>query len=177
MNTLKRKLTAILLTFAMLFSLMPALPQAAEAKSGDRTVPGEYVTMEYGYGSSNKQITVNVYLEGQEGIVDTLQITDGASTNNDITISINEGVDYEFAGRDGVTVDWNGTAGSYSKEDMTRDLKTFTCHLDTGIADNYVFNITLRTPQERAEVGGSGVYEDAGEIDFRAYPVQLLKML
>lgn len=31
MNTLKRKLTAILLTFAMLFSLMPALPQAAEA--------------------------------------------------------------------------------------------------------------------------------------------------
>ena len=31
MNTLKRKLTAILLTFAMLFSLMPVLPQAAEA--------------------------------------------------------------------------------------------------------------------------------------------------
>ena len=31
MNTLKRKLTAILLTFAMLFSLMPALPQTAEA--------------------------------------------------------------------------------------------------------------------------------------------------
>ena len=34
MNTLKRKLTAILLTFAMLFSLMPALPQAAEAAEG-----------------------------------------------------------------------------------------------------------------------------------------------
>ena len=34
MNTLKRKLTAILLTFAMLFSLMPALPQAAEAANG-----------------------------------------------------------------------------------------------------------------------------------------------
>ena len=31
MNTLKRKLTAILLTFAMLFSLMPVLPQTAEA--------------------------------------------------------------------------------------------------------------------------------------------------
>lgn len=177
MNTLKRKLTAILLTFAMLFSLMPALPQTAEAKSGDHTASNKYVTMKYGYGSANKQITVNVYIEGQEGIVDTLQITDGASTNNDITISLNEGVDYEFAGRDGVTVDWDDTDGSYSEEDMTRDLKTFTCHLETGIADNYVFSITLRTPQERADVGESGAYEGTSEIDFRAYPVQLLKML
>ncbi len=177
MNTLKRKLTAILLTFAMLFSLMPALPQTAEAKSGDHTASNNYVTMKYGYGSANKQITVNVYIEGQEGIVDTLQITDGASTNNDITISLNEGVDYEFAGRDGVTVDWDDTDGSYSEEDMTRDLKTFTCHLETGIADKYVFSITLRTPQERADVGESGAYEGTSEIDFRAYPVQLLKML
>ena len=35
MNTFKRKLTAILLTFAMLFSLMPVLPQAAEAAQNE----------------------------------------------------------------------------------------------------------------------------------------------
>lgn len=48
MNTLKRKLTAILLTFAMLFSLMPVLPQAAEAAGGDmETVSNEYIDFSY----------------------------------------------------------------------------------------------------------------------------------
>ena len=46
MNTLKRKLTAILLTFAMLFSLMPALPQAAEARDFG-LVENEYITYQY----------------------------------------------------------------------------------------------------------------------------------
>lgn len=45
MNTLKRKLTAILLTFAMLFSLMPALPQTAEAANG--FVENEWFSLEY----------------------------------------------------------------------------------------------------------------------------------
>lgn len=50
MNTLKRKLTAILLTFAMLFSLMPALPQAAEAAEGN--VQNSYIRYEYETSSS-----------------------------------------------------------------------------------------------------------------------------
>ncbi len=45
MNTLKRKLTAILLTFAMLFSLMPALPQAAEA--ADENASNDSFSIQY----------------------------------------------------------------------------------------------------------------------------------
>lgn len=65
MNTLKRKLTAILLTFAMLFSLMPALPQAAEA-ADETTVNNDIIRVEYtANGAANS--TVEVTVQDEEG--------------------------------------------------------------------------------------------------------------
>lgn len=64
MNTLKRKLTAILLTFAMLFSLMPALPQAAEAAYDPTTEENELIQVEYvANGAANKNVNVIVQNE------------------------------------------------------------------------------------------------------------------
>ena len=87
MNTLKRKLTAILLTFAMLFSLMPALPQAAEAA----TVQGAgYVTLSYeNNGAINdKTITVHVMLNDTE--VDSFSISDAKTADNHVSITVND---------------------------------------------------------------------------------------
>ena len=88
MNTLKRKLTAILLTFAMLFSLMPALPQAAEAA----TAQGQsgYVTLSYeNNGAINdKTITVHVMLNDTE--VDSFSISDAKTADNHVSITVND---------------------------------------------------------------------------------------
>ena len=66
MNTLKRKLTAILLTFAMLFSLMPAFPQAAEAALDKTTVNNDAIQVEYtANGAFNS--TVEVMVQDEEG--------------------------------------------------------------------------------------------------------------
>lgn len=58
MNTLKRKLTAILLTFAMLFSLMPVLPQTAEAAEAQGN---GYVTLSYDNEGAIEKILLLMY--------------------------------------------------------------------------------------------------------------------
>ena len=66
MNTLKRKLTAILLTLAMLLSLMPAFPQAAEAALDKTTVNNDAIQVEYtANGAFNS--TVEVMVQDEEG--------------------------------------------------------------------------------------------------------------
>lgn len=65
MNTLKRKLTAILLTFAMLFSLMPALPQAAEA-ADQTTVNNDLIQVDY-VANGAVESNVNVYVKNEQG--------------------------------------------------------------------------------------------------------------
>ncbi len=66
MNTLKRKLTAALLTLAMLLSLMPAFPQAAEAALDKTTVNNDAIQVEYtANGAFNS--TVEVMVQDEEG--------------------------------------------------------------------------------------------------------------
>lgn len=92
MNTLKRKLTAILLTFAMLFSLMPVLPQTAEAAEAQGN---GYVTLSYdNEGAIEKNITVNVFYDGNQ--VDTFSVNDAKAAGNSIKIAVNNPNEYEI---------------------------------------------------------------------------------
>lgn len=102
MNTLKRKLTAILLTFAMLFSLMPALPQAAEAAEPTSVQSGNgYITFGYEHkGTAKRNIKVNVYMDGS--LVDSASVDDARSSDNQLWLEVNDKDAYEIAGADGV---------------------------------------------------------------------------
>lgn len=65
MYTKKRKLTAILLVLAMLFTLMPALPQAAEARDYG-SLENDYITYQYpkpATGVDSAKGTVNVIVQ------------------------------------------------------------------------------------------------------------------
>ena len=177
MNTLKRKLTAILLTFAMLFSLMPALPQAAEA--AQKTTAGQYVTMEYkevGAGVLEpNSIVVNVFIEGREAAVETLTVNDAGITDNHITINVN-GSDYEIAGRAGVSMDASGASLDVPPWNLNMDLNEFSTTWTSGQGSTLTINLTLREPVGTA-AEENGHYEGNATVEFRAYDEQIFKML
>ena len=177
MNTLKRKLTAILLTFAMLFSLMPALPQAAEA--AQKTTAGQYVTMEYkevGAGVLEpNSIVVNVFIEGRETAVETLTVNDAGITDNNITINVN-GSDYEIAGRTGVSMDASGASLDVPPWNLNMDLNEFSTTWTSGHGSTLTINLTLREPVGTA-TEENGHYEGTATVEFRAYDEQIFKML
>lgn len=184
MNTLKRKLTAILLTFAMLFSLMPALPQAAEAATGQSSQQGKFVTLDYSTGTANLTMTVNVYLEGyeNEGPIDTITVNDAASAHNQITISVNNDQNYEIVDQNGVSVTYDQvlSGAEFSSETMSSDLKSYSCTMNTAQstgADKFVFTVILREPEKRAETP-NGIEDDiTATVYFRAYDHEMLKLL
>ena len=180
MNTLKRKLTAILLTFAMLFSLMPALPQTAEAADGDGYVTGDYVTLTYKTPQSPvlkpNTINLNVYLEGESDPVQTVTVEDSAITNNNITAFVSNS-DYEIAGENGLDINWtsnvNPTWSLNENLDMVNILWTNAGGFEMNI------NITLRaaqTPPTTPETP-NGIYQDRALVEYRFYDPQLLKMI
>ena len=184
MNTLKRKLTAILLTFAMLFSLMPALPQAAEAATGQSSQQGEIVTLDYSTGTADLTMTVNVYLEGQENEqpIDTIIVNDAASSDNHIKISVRSDQNYEIVDRNGVSVTYDEdlSGASFSSETMPSDLKSYSCTMNTAPntgADNFVFTVILREPEKRAETPNGVEDNIAATVYFRAYDHEMLKLL
>lgn len=184
MNTLKRKLTAILVTFAMLFSLMPALPQAAEAATGQSSQQGKIVTLDYSTGTANLTMTVKVYLEGQENEqpIETIIVNNAASSNNQIKISVNNDQSYEIADRNGVNVTYDEDySGAYfSSETMPSDLKSYSCTMNTAPntgADNFVFTVILREPEKRAETPNGVEGSTAASPQFRAYDAEIMKLL
>ena len=65
MNTLKRKLTAILLTFAMLFSLMPAMPQAAEAATSSKE--NDLLKVDYYTQLGDQDRSIDVIVQTSDG--------------------------------------------------------------------------------------------------------------
>ena len=175
MNTLKRKLTAILLTFAMLLSLMPAFPQAAEAATTVVSKNG-YVAVEYTDEiAGNEHFTVNVYLDGT--IVDTVDITDRQNASGNITVKVNND-QYEIAGRAGVSTDVEGL-GATPKPDVDMSLQSVSCLWTPVVNDHLTINVTLRSDKmERPTVTDNGIYEeDDATIGYRFYDSQIFKML
>ncbi|MEE0207397.1 MAG: hypothetical protein UEX93_11120 [Peptococcaceae bacterium] len=88
MNTLKRKLTAILLTFAMLFSLMPALPQAAEAATS--SMENDWIKVDYYTRPGDQDRSIDVIVQTSDGEqLTSLNISDynwGVAETDTITL-------------------------------------------------------------------------------------------
>lgn len=180
MNTLKRKLTAFLLVFAMLFSLMPALPQAAEAADGDGYVSGDYVTLTYKTPQSPvnpNTIHLNVYIEGQAEPVQTATVNDVAITSNNITAYVSNN-EYEIAGEDGVDISWSGNQITTSW-DVNDNLDMVNILWTNWGGSEVNIDITLRTAQTPPVTADtpSGIYQGGGLVEYRFYDPQLLKMI
>ena len=157
MNTLKRKLTAILLTFAMLFSLIPALPQAAEA--ADQSQVGEYVTLSYGSGDSN--ITVNVMLNGE--VKDSFSVSNVSPLANNIKITVNDSTLYEIE-------DVQTSRGSVTQESVNPSQASFLW----TFAGNPTITVTLCEPYQAPEINDPIGYTS---ISYHISYNQLLKMM
>ncbi len=164
MNTLKRKLTAILLTFAMLFSLMPALPQAAEAA----TVQGNagYVTLSYDNdGLQDRTITVNVMLADQQ--VDTIVVKDAKAATNQLSITV-DNLEYELNGENAVSVNKDAAITSDS---VAANFRSWS-GLFTG--NDITITVNLREKQDRP-LTPEGIYK--GYAEYRLYGLQTMKLL
>ena len=179
MHTKKRKFTAILLVLAMLFTLMPALPQAAEAAESGQVV-GEYVTMTYGKPQTpveNNTINLNVYIEGQEKPVQTASVSDVAITSNEIAVYVSNN-EYEIAGVDGATVSATGHSVTLDKN-VNQNLDMLSILWTNFGGQTLSIDITLRDAQTppTTPVTPSGVYQEGGLVEFRFYDPQLFKMI
>ena len=158
MNTLKRKLTAILLTFAMLFSLMPALPQAAEA--ADQSKPGQYVTLNYETGTRDYNIDVQVYLNNE--YQETISVTDARATDDNISIVVNDSSQYVI----GMVVSDNVVAFP----EMKLDLSAWSCR-----ATETNLNIEVYLAEKNGPGTPNGV--ETGPHTYKLQDVQIGKIL
>lgn len=173
MNTFKRKLTAILLTFAMLFSLMPVLPQAAEAAQNEVSGKNGYISLSYeNEGALEKNITVNAILDGE--IVDTISVSDAKASMNNISVSVNDLSQYEIAGWNGVT--YTSNTGAQFTNHVNETLQTWSGIWEASANDDLEINVTIREPLPHPDII-NGVYDGGADIDFRTYEPELLKML
>lgn len=175
MNTLKRKLTAILLTFAMLFSLMPALPQAAEAADGEMdSRQNDYIKFEYQtpyIDDDNEDLEIKVIdASSNRQLGETITINNYgrvlADTGKENVITVLQPERYEiesvgFSG--GVLTDWLN---------ITFDKAIF----DLTIAKKQTITIVLRAASEKPNVPEEIVGDTPSRI-YRIYDDQVLKML
>ena len=171
MNTLKRKLTAILLTFAMLFSLMPALPQAAEAVGNEQ----QYVEIAYDKNSpleEAKSITVNVYVDNAESPNQIIRVDDASPAYNKVQLTVLG--KYEIAGDDAVTTAGETGQIAVTEEKVSADFKSWSCRYsgDNGL----IINVNLRSPLAHPDMPG-GYYDGDTTIEFRTYNHEILKMI
>ena len=167
MNTLKRKLTAILLTFAMLFSLMPALPQAAEA-ADQTTVKNELIQVEYvANGAANKN--VNVIVQNEDGE----QLTEEPLRLENIVSGTPYQVKVTVLDNDYVVKNMSGDSGhfyifDYSYANQTADAEW--AYMD----DEATLTVTV-APLSHPAISDEITF--GSTLDYRIYENQLLKMI
>ena len=80
---MKRRIIAALMALCLCIGLLPATALAA---SGSNTANGSYVSLDYGTGTANLKITVNVFYDGEQ--VDTFTVNDGAKSGNEMEIRL-----------------------------------------------------------------------------------------
>ena len=165
MNTLKRKLTAILLTFAMLFSLMPALPQTAEAAEGN--VRNDYILYEYETSSSAELFGhVDVIVQDSNGnqLGETLQIDNYYKTyvSTDSITVLDDNYEIE---------DIQVSDGVVTRKDVKPDQSTFAW---TFSGDSATLTITLCEPYQAPEIKDPIGYS---AVSYHISYNQLLKMM
>lgn len=164
MNTLKRKLTAILLTFAMLLSLMPAMPQAAEAAT-TATSNNEMFSFSYELGRK----TLNIEVKDTDGqLLDTLTV-DNFLAKSIATFKLNN-KDYQI-----VSVQ---AADNLNANEQTlysdRHQYSFSTSIPT-LDDSSSLTITVQ-PYDGPEISEI-IYNATATRTYRLYDDQIFKMI
>ncbi len=162
-----KKSLSWLLALCMILSL---LPMSVFAASGSATKSGKYVTLDYGTGSANLSITVNVYYNNQK--LETFSVNNGARTANQMHISLkdSEQNNYDI---ETVTINPGGGAILTAEDADAWDLGIWNVGTDDP---DVTIDVTLCNQFKEPEIEG-GVIDTAGVIYYRAYDAQLLKML
>ena len=171
MNTLKRKLTAALLTLAMLLSLMPAMPQTAEAVENEQ----QYVTLSYEETEliTANSIKVNVTIAGSEEVVQTINVDNANPYNAQIIVNVAD-KDYEIAGYE---FKYNSEIGPSGTLNLNKDVLS----ISWGTAGNHTLTVDVVLQEASGEASGpatpNGVYQGKLNVEFRFYDSQLVKMI
>lgn len=82
---MKRRIIAALMALCLCIGLLPATALAA---GGSNTATGDYISLDYGTGSADIKITVNVFYDGEQ--IDTFTVNDGARSGNEMEIRLLE---------------------------------------------------------------------------------------
>ena len=163
MNTLKRKLTAILLTFAMLFSLMPALPQAAEA--AEATSGNELVTVSYN-DAGNKECYVKIQdVNGNQ--LDNVTLENYLGSGSSVTLNLNN-KNYEI-----VSVTETGMS-LYEEYPLYSDRHQY--QFTAAIYDDSATLTVTVQPYDGPEVS-EFIYNATATRTYRLYDDQIFKMI
>ena len=163
MNTLKRKLTAILLTFAMLFSLMPALPQAAEA--AEATSGNGLVTVSYN-DTGYKECYVKIQdVNGNQ--LDNVTLENYLGSGSSVTLNLNN-KNYEI-----VSVTETGMS-LYEEYPLYSDRHQY--RFTAAIyGDSATLTVTVQ-PYDGPEVS-EFIYDATATRTYRLYDDQIFKMI
>ena len=170
---LRRRIGSVFLAFAMALSLIPSVAVSALAATGSGTEAGEYVTLDYGTGTANLKITVNVLYNGEQK--DTFTVSNGARSGNNMAIRLNADKQGKFE-IENVSIDpRNSVIPTSSATEWS-----FTAWSDTGNPD-ITITVTLcdkHVPMEMPE--GEITYEEGSGLynrTYRLYDEQILKIL
>lgn len=170
MHTKKRKFTAILLVLAMLFTLMPALPQAAEARDYG-LVENDFISYQYpkpGTNLDSAKGTVNVIvqdLDNNQLASDT--IYDYAKRLiGENTITLKQQDNYDI-------VNIEMSAGPVTEQNYNQKNASFKWTFD-AFGSEQTLTITLREVSDVPEVTNP---INRTTVSYRVYYDQLLKMM
>ena len=163
---MKRRIIAALMALCLCIGLLPATALAA---SGSNTANGSYVSLDYGTGTANLKITVNVFYDGEQ--VDTFTVNDGAKSGNEMEIRLLGTQQDQY---DIESVDINPGGGAI----LTGSADSW----DVGVwsvFDNpdVVINVTLCDQYERPEIVNEHTDWYDLTLEYRLYEPQMLELL
>ena len=163
---MKRRIIAALMAMCLCIGLLPATALAA---SGSNTANGSYVSLDYGTGTANLKITVNVFYDGEQ--VDTFTVNDGAKSGNEMEIRL-LGTQQDQYDIESVDINPGGGAILTGSADSW-DLGVW------SVFDNpdVVINVTLCDQYERPEIVNEHTDWYDLTLEYRLYEPQMLELL
>lgn len=165
MNTLKRKLTAILLTFAMLFSLMPALPQAAEAATATATSENGMFNLAYDQGLKTLNIEVKD-LDGQ--LLDKVSVDNFLAAGSVATFKLTD-TDYEI-----VSIERTENMNNYYEYPIVNDKHQY--RFSTSFSGSEA-TLTVNVKSYEGPDVSEFIYNESETRLYRLYNDQIWKMI
>lgn len=168
---LRRRIGSVFLAFAMALSLIPSVAVSALAATGSDTKAGKYVTLDYGTGSANLKITVNVLYNDEQ--VDTIVVNNGARSGNNMAVRLNEdkAATYDI---ENVTINPGGGAQLTNKGDSW-DLGIWSVSVTEN--PDIIINVTLCDQYVAPEIVNKHENWYDLTLEYRLYEPQMLEML